>query len=129
LGHRESNAKWYTKNRGYSLSKSRTWRKDRPKENAETQRLWALGIKVKVFTHYGPNKEVRCSWEGCMVTDLDMLSLDHINNDGAQQRKSGFPSGKNLYRKLMNDGYPAGFQTMCMNHQHKKLQLKHRGEI
>jgi hypothetical protein len=80
--------------------------------------------KCKVLTHYGPNQSLRCCWEGCTVEDIDMLSLDHINNDGNVHRKSaGDAIGRGLYKWIIRNGYPAGFQTLCMNHQFKKAAL------
>src|SRR5271157_863346 len=40
-----------------------------------------LELKESVLTFYGPRKNLGCCWEGCLVVDLDMLSLDHINDD------------------------------------------------
>jgi hypothetical protein len=129
MGHKEANAKWYAANKAREITKNRKWKAENAKRYGQTMRTWALGVKVEVFTQYGPNREVRCSWVGCTITDLDMLSLDHISDNGAEERKRGQPSGKNLYRKLKKEGFPTGFQTLCMNHQHKKMQMRERGEI
>lgn len=87
-------------------------------------------IKTEVLTHYGPSGVLRCSWTACVVSDIDMLVLDHIANDGAAQRKllptSSSGRGHELYRKLRNDGYPAGYQTLCCNHNHKKEIIRSR---
>jgi hypothetical protein len=83
--------------------------------------------KVEVLTHYGPEHKLQCSWLRCDVTDIDMLSLDHINNDGAEdRRKNAGASGDALYRQAARDGLPKGFQTLCFNHQMKKERLLHR---
>jgi hypothetical protein len=83
--------------------------------------------KLRVLTHYGKSRKLLCCWRGCKVCDPDMLSLDHINNDGAEDRKSGFEGcGAGLYRKVEREGYPEGFQTLCHNHQWKKELMKRR---
>jgi len=43
-------------------------------------------LKLEVLSHYGHGK-LQCAWPGCNVVDVDMLSLDHINNDGGKERK------------------------------------------
>ena len=75
--------------------------------------------KNKVLALYGPNGEIRCSWEGCDVTDPDMLSLDHVNNDGKDRRKNGEGGGNSLYRQALKK-HIDGLQTLCANHNLKK---------
>lgn len=85
--------------------------------------------KVIVLTHYGPQGELRCAWNGCDVTDIDMLSLDHINNDGnVARRQSKQNAGVNFYRRLKVARFPDGYQTLCHNHQWKKELMRRRGE-
>lgn len=86
-------------------------------------------IKVEVLTHYGRGGTLCCVWEGCDVRDPDMLTLDHINNDGAKDRKThrGRGKGHGLYCRVRNAKYPDGFQTLCANHQMKKEMLRIRG--
>jgi hypothetical protein len=85
------------------------------------ERLGRAGAKMRVLTHYGPSGILRCSWPDCQVTDIDMLTLDHVKDDGAKQRKArGYGTGSRMYRVLERDGYPPGFQTLCCNHQLKK---------
>lgn len=80
--------------------------------------------KTKVLTHYGKNGNLECCWEGCEVTDLDMLTLDHVENNGADHRKqytkTGRGGGAVLYDALIRQGFPKGFQTLCANHNLKK---------
>ena len=80
-------------------------------------------LKEDVLTHYSPNETLKCSWAGCEVSDVDMLSLDHVDNDGAEHRKTCM-SGLATYKWIRRNSYPSGFQTLCFNHQWKK-QLTH----
>ena len=95
----------------------RTCRKcNQIKSSQQTSRL-----KRIVLSFYGPNKEARRSWPKCEVSDIDMLCLDHINDDGALERKSGIASkGKAFYRRLRREKFPPGYQTLCYNHNQKK---------
>jgi hypothetical protein len=85
-------------------------------------------IKTEVLTHYSPNDILGCSWVGCVVDDIDMLVLDHVNDNGAQERRAAFnkDKGHELYRRLRNENYPLGYQTLCCNHNHKKEILRVR---
>jgi len=65
--------------------------------------------KLKVFSHYG----LECS--GCGESDIDVLSIDHVNNDGAEHRLTIGKGGSAFYSWLINNGFPSGFQTLCMN--------------
>lgn len=89
-------------------------------------------LKLEILTHYSPKGLLKCSWEGCKVDDLDMLSLDHVNDDGAKHILPGHKDrlgGTNLYRWTKKNGFPEGFQTLCANHQIKKQILKNRKNL
>jgi hypothetical protein len=81
--------------------------------------------KIRVLTHYGKDGRLMCCWEGCSISDPDMLSLDHINNDGAEDRRQG-KTGTSLYLRVERDGYREDLQTLCHNHQWKKEFLRRR---
>ena len=87
----------------------------------------AREVKETLFGHYGGSV---CAWPDCGSTDLDVLSLDHINDNGADERRSLaiVGGGQNFYRWLKKQGYPPGYQVLCMNHQYKKRNMKWRGE-
>ena len=62
-----------------------------------------------VFEHYG----LECKM--CGSKDYDKLVLDHINEDGKEERKKlGFTWGGFMYYKwVVKNGYPAYLQTLC----------------
>lgn len=84
-------------------------------------------IKVEVLSHYGKKGRLICSWHKCEISDVDMLSIDHIKNDGKTE-KGGFhrQGGYGWYQRLRRLGFPKGFQTLCFNHQLKKEILRRR---
>ena len=52
----------------------------------------------------------------CGETSVFFLTLDHINNDGAEhRRRTKGASGKVLAWVLKKEGYPPGFQVLCFN--------------
>ena len=85
-------------------------------------------IKSAVLTYYG-NGQMCCIWDGCTVVDPDMLTIDHVNNGGTQDRLMNGRGGHDFYRRLQRDGFPEGFQTLCANHQLKKEILRRQESI
>jgi hypothetical protein len=79
-------------------------------------------IKAIVFGKYSGSEGIRCAC--CGETELIFLTLDHINNDGAQFRKNQFgrqtAAGYTTYSWLLKHGCPGGFQVLCANCQHGK---------
>ena len=88
-----------------------------PTRTKEIGRRSKHNIKMEVLRAYGG----RCV--ACGETDPDMLCIDHVNNDGTRQRmEAGISaSGEPMYGWLKKNGYPAGFQVLCANHNTKKL--------
>jgi hypothetical protein len=96
------------------------WEKDKA-AHRERNLQSRIKNKTQVLSHYGPNQEARCAVIGCNVDDLDMLTLDHLENDGATHRRAiGSTGGQTTYRWIIRNGFPEGFQTLCWNHQFKK---------
>lgn len=90
--------------------------------------LYRLRLKLAVLSHYSPEGKLKCCWPGCIVDDIDCLTLDHLNNDGAEDRKKTRKDGGcNTYTLIRKNGYPPGFQTLCGSHQLKKEILLRRG--
>jgi len=73
-------------------------------------------VKQKVFDHYS-NGTLTCAC--CGESEIDFLTIDHINNDGAKHRLelSGRRNwgGVSLYKWLVRNGFPPGFAVLCMN--------------
>ena len=106
------------------------------KERAVATKLWRIlnpgkteafnaQRKIRVLSRYGKGGLPVCCWEGCTVCDPDMLSIDHILNDGAEDRDTR-GTGNTLYLNLEKEGFPEGFQTLCHNHQWKKEILRRK---
>ena len=70
---------------------------------------WTKGKRYKIIEHYSKGKfECAC----CGETMYEFLSIDHINNDGAEHRKK---IGTNIMGWLIKNNFPEGFQILCMN--------------
>jgi hypothetical protein len=85
-------------------------------------------LKTEVLTHYGKHGKLKCCWEGCNVTDVDMLTLDHVNDDGFRHiENSGRRlTGIRLYIWAKRNKFPDTVQTLCGSHQLKKLISKRK---
>lgn len=84
-------------------------------------------LKREVLTYYGNGK---CACVRCRQQELACLSIDHIDGRKTYCR-GGSATGQTLYLWLKNNGYPEGYQTLCMNcqfikreevHEHKEMK-------
>ncbi len=86
--------------------------KDRKKNN-EYAAWQREQYRKLVYAAYGD----KCSC--CDETELKFLTIDHVNNDGAEHRRSlGTRRAGNtwqVYRYIINNNYPDDFQILCYN--------------
>ncbi len=77
----------------------------------EQQRIYDFSVKQKIIEAYGG----KCTC--CGETTLEFLTIDHINNDGAEDRRqNGKKSGGKLYRWLIKNNFPKeDYQLLCYN--------------
>ena len=116
------------KYRQMQAEKARKYRSKYAERYREQERKRRAQLKLLVLGHYSPGGIPHCSWPGCIMSDVDCLTLDHINNDGAEfRRRVGFLGGVTLYKWLRARGFPDGYQTLCGGHQFKKEILRKRG--
>ena len=86
---------------------------DPNEEGRRKHREYWIRYKIEVFNAYG-GPICHC----CGESHLECLSIDHINNDGATHRKEltgDARNGSNLYTWLRTNGFPPGYQVLCMN--------------
>ena len=120
---------WREANREKVREQSREWRNRkitngspdevaalRKAEADKTRRIQAV-CKNQVFAAYGGYK---CNC--CGENEPMFLSIDHVDNNGAAERKSGLyhGSGTAFYQWLRRSGFPPGYQVLCMNCQFGK---------
>ncbi len=85
-------------------------------------RKYVQDRKIEVLTYYSRGA-LRCV--KCEFSDIRALSIDHIDGGGGYHRKSDTSLGTNFYRWLKRNGYPEGYQVLCMNCQFIKRYEKH----
>lgn len=71
------------------------------------QKQWHRKLRAIVIDAYGG----KCHY--CQNNELIFLTIDHINNDGNQHRKT--IRGSRIYQWLYHNNYPTGFQVLCWN--------------
>lgn len=91
--------------------------KDGPSSFKEFGGLDMYRLKWEVFSAYSPTGLPQCS--RCGIEDLRVLTLDHINRDGAAMRKDLMGDerlgGIAYYHKMRKLNFPPGHQTLCSN--------------
>jgi hypothetical protein len=117
---KERKRKWREKNK----EKIRTGRMELYKKYRQQHAEKRAQIKYDVFAHYSGGT-VKCA--ECDISDIDMLTLDHVDGGGCKHRKQ-VGAGTRMYMWLKNLGYPVGFQVLCWNHNMKKEAVRRRNK-
>jgi|TARA_R110000868_G_scaffold314947_1_gene575876 hypothetical protein len=139
--NREASARYRERNREKFNQRMRDWReanreKDREHKreyrnrkiaNGTPEEVAALRAAESAKTKRNQNRcrnEVFAAYGGyqcncCNETEQMFLSIDHIDNNGAAERKSGLygGSGTGFYQWLKKSEFPSGYQVLCMNCQ------------
>ena len=139
--NREASARYRERNREKFNQRMRDWReanrdKDREHKREHRNRKIANGTMEEVAALraaesartkssqdrcrnevYGAYGGYRCNC--CNETERMFLSIDHIDNKGAEERQSGKYSGGGsaFYNWLRKNNFPKGYQVLCMNCQ------------
>ncbi len=93
--------KYYKENRTVLLANMKIRGKKRHRE-----------LRNKILIHYGGNPP-KCAC--CKENYIEFLGVDHINGDGAKERKEFKRRGVNFYRYLIKNNYPKGYRILCHN--------------
>jgi hypothetical protein len=80
-------------------------------------------LKHRAFVIVAQGQRLRCVVPGCTARGLDLMHLDHINNDGCEHRKKTKKAGGvHIYRWTVNHPELARkqLQILCANHDRMK---------
>jgi hypothetical protein len=136
---------WHVRNKDYALAQNKAWReanreaylanglayyqqngermraanlaryRANPEQLQNEMRVRNATVKLKVMTHYsGGPPQCACCGESIST----FLAIDHIDGNGNTHRKSlATPRGFNIsmYRWLIKNNFPEGFQVLCYN--------------
>lgn len=105
--------RWKSQNPGLAKERARAWyHANKDKANGREQARYAE-LKAQVYAAYG-GQVCAC----CGETEPRFLTVDHIDNNGADHRRemdATNSGGKKIYFWLRDNGFPPGFQILCMN--------------
>lgn len=104
----ERRRRWWAEHPEYKAR----WKAEHPESQRRTARRMYQRVRQQVFDHYG--RSCAC----CGATER--LSIDHIDSNGGEHRKEvrGLSQGGssiNMYRWLIRNGFPDGFQILCLS--------------
>ena len=116
--------KWYDQNkehiRKYKREQMRKYRAANPEKYRAQSRKAKAKLKDAVFDLYGR----ACSI--CGYNDIRALTLDHIKNNGAEERKRIGERG--IYRRAL-EHHPDEYRTLCMNCQFiKRIEAQRQNQ-
>lgn len=136
---REYHRRWRLKNRARWLAVCRKWRKKNPKKSRAIKARWRKKNPGKIqelrrawyrkhrqrHVEYARDSRRRLSYAVfkiyggkcacCGERELRFLTLDHVKNNGGQERRHGLKNNQ-LYRLIRNTGKRmAGIQVLCAN--------------
>ena len=115
--------------------KRAAWRAEHPDEHRRQNRIryWKNPVRARasarlsyyrrkeiVLSHYGVGGKAICVF--CGEARIACLSIDHIAGGGLAHRRSlGLSGGGGrFYSWLIQNNFPSGYQTLCMNCQYLK---------
>lgn len=88
------------------------------KRISKYNKIYRDKIKATVFYFYS-NGTMKCMNPNCEVPggskDLRSLNLDHIHDNGSEERKKNSNHGSAFYSWLIKNNFPEGYQVLCAN--------------
>lgn len=73
-------------------------------------------FKKVIYEHYCKGN-IRCM--RCGIKDIDVLCIDHINDDGCKERKT-LKTRDQFYKSIISRNFPPDYQILCFNCNYKK---------
>lgn len=112
--HKKKSIKWQKDHpEAVKEIRQKTYQKNKEKTNARS-RAYTLKRRIQVLQAYG-GENPRCKI--CECKEIKLLHLDHIKNDGKQEREKLGLSGAGFYGWLIKNNYPnkKKYQILCKN--------------
>ena len=108
--NRQKRRKLYWSDPEEARDKARQWREGNPEKHRAMCSSSREKLKLQIMQVYGRG---HCAC--CGESQIEFLTIDHVNNDGANRRRALF--GKSFYQWLKRNGFPANLdlQVLCYN--------------
>ena len=122
---REYSRQYRKRNIEKVLERQRIYGKTPQRKEYENKlhREWRQDSKFIALAMYSEG-ELKCAC--CGENIIEFLTIDHVNNDGAEHRKKfKIWSGWKTYDWLIKNNFPEGFQVLCMNCNFAKAHFGH----
>lgn len=100
----------YRANPGQELAKADEW----ARANRERINAAAAARRVEALRRYSRTPEPSCAC--CGEETLAFLTFEHVDGGGTQHRRR--TGGGGFISWLRTNGYPPGFEVLCMNCNH-----------
>jgi hypothetical protein len=115
--------KYYLRNKERVIERTNQWREMNKDKVIKYSKKYRTGLKVNALKAYSDN-EVECAC--CGEKEIDFLCLDHIDNNGSQERKEkNYGLGTSFLKWLKVNNYPKNLrlQVLCFNcNMSKRIQ-------
>jgi hypothetical protein len=96
-------------------NRAKRWQQENYPRYIEKYERYNSKLKHDTLLFFSGDSDIpRCV--SCGITDIDVLSLDHVNNDGWGNRIDH----KKLWKKAQKEGDKSRYQTLCFNCNWKK---------
>ena len=106
--------------RDYQKIYQRAYRKKyRKRLHAQNKKNYEM-VRKEVILYYSGGKAACAK---CSHSDIRVLTIDHIDDDGSQHRKK--LGASSIYAWLKKNNFPSGFQVLCHNCNWLKERIKH----
>ena len=102
------------KYKGREKQYKQEWQQEHMYEHITDSQWYRIKRKVLILQIYSKHT-MRCA--KCGISDIDVLTIDHIDNGGYKHRRE---IGSDFYAWLIKNKFPTGFQVLCLNCNWKK---------
>ncbi len=107
---------WRNKNRDKVRAASKKYKENHKElttaRTVKSNRKKRSDYRKETISHYGGTPP-RCAC--CGEKEVKFLTIDHINGGGNKDRKEKNNVAGGLCGWLVKNGFPSGFQVLCMN--------------
>lgn len=115
---------YYLKNKEKLKERTRLWKKNNKEKVINESKRYRKELKINALRAYSHNNKIECIC--CGEKKIDFLCLDHIDNNGSQQRRERkYGLGTSFLKWLKANNYPKDIrlQVMCLNcNMSKRIQ-------
>lgn len=108
--------KWFDDNKARRYAYIKSWNAKNKSKVSGYQKKYKTKLRKQVIGYYSAYT-YRCAC--CHEKNWEFLTIDHIENNGAEHRRElGIKGGHRYYNWLINNNFPKGYRVLCANCNH-----------